>query len=182
MNGIPKEVCRKTLLDIFGVTKGRMEHIVSEMRAGKLVPEDHRWAHHTRPNKVPEIVPQQIRNHIQGYSTYESHYCRPRAPAGTRYLSPDLNVSIMFENFLQTQRDNGDQECEEWVYYSIFNREVPKLRLCTPKTETCDECDRYKALLYDATVQERQSIQRDQLAHHTACKFSSWLFAGFDCM
>jgi len=164
-------VCRQTLLHIFQVSVGRLNHVIGEMSAGKLVPEDNRGKHGNRGNKLPEVIRNQIRDHIRGYPTYESHYCRPRAPAGTRYLSPDLNVSIMFNNFLQVQRDNGEQECGQWLYHSIFNSEFPKLKLCTPKTDTCDTCDNFNALLNDATLQERIQIQQDQVRHHSLCKF-----------
>ena len=156
-----------------GISSGRLRHVIAEMRSGKLVPEDNRGKHQNRPHKIPDVVRAQIRDHIQSYETYESHYCRPRAPAGTRYLSPNLNVSIMFEDFLQGQRDTGRLECEQWAYQAIFNNEFKNLKLCTPKTDTCDECDHFKALLHDATVNERIQIQEKQLQHHTMCKLNS---------
>ena len=169
MNGIRQSVCRQALLDIFGISRGRLEHVIAEMRSGKLVPEDNRGKHQNRWNRIPEVVWDQIREDIRSYETYESHYCRPRAPAGTRYLSPDLNISIMFEDFLQGQRDNGLLECEQWVYHAIFNHEFKNLKLSMPKTDTCDECDEFKARLHDATVRERTQIQQEQLQHHTLC-------------
>jgi hypothetical protein len=143
-----KKICRATLINFFGISVGRLVRVINEMKEGKLVPEDQRGKHNNRPQNVPDLVRGQILQHIESYRTYVSHYCRQRNPPNTRYLSPDLNVSIMFESFLQDQRDNARQECEQWVYQDIFNRVYPHLTLCAPKCDTCDECDRFTDAFY----------------------------------
>jgi len=123
---------------------------------------DMRGKHNNRPNRIPNQMLEEIRAHIAGFPTYESHYVRNINNRDTLYLDPTLSVSKMYELFIEQQRANDGMECEEWIYRAAFNTNF-KLRIRSPKLDCCDQCDKFQIRLRnpDLTEEERQKIQED---------------------
>jgi len=170
VNGRRQQVCRTTLMSVYGITTERIKTIKKKLEAGETSPRDMRGKH-TNHKTLPDTVRENIRQHIRSFPTYESHYCRADADPTRRYLPPGLTITMMYQLFIQHQRDNGLPESEKWAYDDIFNREFRHLSLSTPKNDTCDQCDIFKAKLADATAEERVIIEQERNRHQAESKY-----------
>lgn len=85
---------------VFGFGKRRLEVLRKTFRVGSILPElDCRGKHDTRSNMVPEEIHRKIIEHIESFPTTQSHYSRHKN-ALRRYLSPNLSIERMYEQFL----------------------------------------------------------------------------------
>jgi len=171
VNGVRMEVCRTTICSVFGITPERIKTIKKKLEAGEVSPSDQRGKH-SNHKTIDEAVRQHIRDHINQFPLYESHYCRADAAPDRRYLEPGLTLTKMYSLFKQYQLENRLPSAQKWLYNDIFKREFRHLSLSTPKNDTCDQCDRFKAKLADATQDERLILERQRDAHHQNCKCS----------
>ena len=115
---------------------------------------------------MPERVKDQIRLHIRRFPAYESHYGRSSGDPTRLYLSSDLSISKMYSLFIQDQRDNQQEECEEWAYSNIFKTEFKNLRIMGLKSDTCDTCDRLASRIKDGTEDEIVRLEAEREWHH----------------
>ena len=87
-------VCRKAFIAIRGITKDKIEYLVSSLKSTGLSPKDKRGKHDNRPWKHTEETKAAIKTHITSFPGRESHY--GLKDSNKTYLSEDLNVKIMF--------------------------------------------------------------------------------------
>lgn len=62
------------------------------------VPHIDQRGRHEPPNKTPPEKIQLVKEHIESFPAYESHYSRKDNP-NRKYLSPLLSISKMYELF-----------------------------------------------------------------------------------
>jgi hypothetical protein len=74
--GYRKEVCKKTLMDVFAVSQKRLQILKEKLKTGILAPVDGRGRHTTRPHTVPLRLHNEIEAHINSYPSEISHYSR----------------------------------------------------------------------------------------------------------
>lgn len=166
------EVCKAGLMDIFKVTSSRLRTLQHKMEQGELLPKDRRGVHHNRPHQVSEEVKQNIRNHINMFPTYETHYARKDGDPLRLYLAPELSIGKMYDLYIEYARENTLAECEKWIYRDIFKSEF-KLRFGNPKLDSCDNCDKFVAQLNGCeTEAQRDIIKTKQNDHHTLSKIN----------
>lgn len=141
-------------MQIFSVSSDRLRTIVDKMKTGEISPIDQRGKHLNRPNRTAAEITQMIEDHIKQFPTYESHYTRKAGDPLRLYLNPELSICKMYRLFLELhQLERND--VKEWLYRDIFKRKF-RLRFGSPKQDTCDRCDSFKAKLKDAPSEELQ--------------------------
>jgi len=117
------DVCKLSFMHIYGITRKRIEVLLTKIKNGVIVPIDLRGKHQNRPNKIQDIVRQSIAEHIATFPTYESHYVRNVDPPGRLYLDPTLNLSMMYGLYIENRRELEQPECEEWLYRDAFYKQ-----------------------------------------------------------
>ena len=100
-----------------------------------------------------------LREHIHKFPVVESHYAR--AKTSREYLEGDLNCSMMYDMYVQEQREKGNRVLSKSMYRTIFNTSKKHFR--KPKTDRCSVCEKVK-------VKKRQHIllTREELLAYTA--------------
>ena len=153
-------VCRKMFMNLYAVSKKRIEILIQKLKAGTNIPQDLRALHHNRPKKIANDILQQIEAHITLFPTYDSHYTRNvNINGGRQILESSLNLSKMYGLFIEQQRRNDDPECEEWIYRDIFTKRF-NLRFSAPKQDCCDTCDRFRVRLL--AIQDQENLRETQ--------------------
>ena len=113
-------ICKKAFLSIHGVSSGRITRILAGQAQQGGVPKLDRRGRHPPPNKTSENDLAFIRQHIESFPVYESHYSRNDNP-NRRYLSPDLSVSKMYQLYQEECKKKGVRSVSQWVYRKVFN-------------------------------------------------------------
>lgn len=71
-----KSVCLKTIMNVFSITKKRVEVLQNKLKEGQIAPKDQRGHHLNRPHAINFESICQIKNHIKSFPVEESHYSR----------------------------------------------------------------------------------------------------------
>ena len=79
---------------------------------------------------------QKIKDHINSFPRDESHY--GRAKSCKEYLSPDLNVSRMYNSYKALYPQTS---VSYKFYMSVFKKYFPHVSFHRPRTDTCKQCD-----------------------------------------
>ena len=64
-----------------------------------------------------KLLWQQVVDHINAFPRTESHYCR--ANSKCQYLSPDLNVTLMYRMFKKKYPDSASLSLYKKVFHSL---------------------------------------------------------------
>nr|CAH7727940.1 unnamed protein product [Callosobruchus chinensis] len=123
------------------ITKGRGYN--KQNKKGESAPSaDKRGCHSNRPHKLKQEVVDRIIAHIRKFPAESSHYSRTANPHKL-YLSPVLNMSIMYRLYLE-ECTNEKLPQEYFVkkssYANIFNTKF-NLSFRKPKSDVCSTCE-----------------------------------------
>ena len=113
-------VCKKAFLSIHGVSSGRITRILAGQVEQGGVPKLDRRGRHEPPNKTTADDLALIRQHIESFPVYVSHYSRNDNP-NRHYLSPDLSVSKMYHLYKEKCTTAESRAVSEWVFRKFFN-------------------------------------------------------------
>lgn len=93
-----KPVCKKCFCRILGETKGLINVIIEKKKESStgIVDSDQRGLKPPKNKKTIEDL-SVVRNHINSFPSYESHYCRKST--GKKYLPADLSISKMYRDY-----------------------------------------------------------------------------------
>jgi len=147
-----KMVCKKLFLDVLQISNGRLSRALEK----KVDCTDNRGRHgnHKRVDMTS------VREHINCFPRYISHYTRAHHSCEQQreYLSPSLNLSLMYELYVAKCNEDKKVPLKEWAYRHCFNTEY-NLSFKLPKKDTCKACDVAKVAI-DA---EKNKTQQEKL-------------------
>lgn len=157
-NGVKLQVCKACFLDTFGETAGFIRNVITKKLNDPISLKDNRGKS-TPSNKFSDEKLSAIKNHINSFPAYESHYSRRHS--SKKYLSSNLSISKMHELY-----------CEEneiislTKYAQIFH--TMNLKFKHPKIDTCNKCDTFKAKIeyVDSSDPEYVRLKDEQQIHH----------------
>lgn len=101
--GVHKQVCKKTFLEVHGITKRRVETLVKAKKRGDVTYIERR-GNKSRERKYTAEDVKRIIEHIESFPKEESHYTR--AKSSNLFLSQDLNYNKMHEAFVELHPNN----------------------------------------------------------------------------
>lgn len=129
---VSKQVCKKYFLQTFLVSDGRLSRALRKEENEKEPGEDLRGK---KPpaNKTSEEQLNRVREHINKFQRYDSHY---NASAKGKYLRSDLNVKKMYGLYVDDCQTKEVPFVKENIYRSVFNDEF-KLTFLSPKRDPC---------------------------------------------
>ncbi|KAF6210307.1 hypothetical protein GE061_013411 [Apolygus lucorum] len=134
-------VCRKAFASLHGISVKRVELLAKLSNSGKtLSPTENRGKHHNRPRAIPSALTELVAYHIEGFPKEQSHYSRSDNSC-KHYLSADLNVTKMYELFLEKYKDNQEAQRIKYDFYYRFFKANFNYGFGSPRTDTCQTCD-----------------------------------------
>lgn len=149
------KVCKKLFLSTLGYTNDsvitELSHAIKKSNVGEAIGENR-----GRSAPVSKVDRNIIINHIESFGPSLSHYRRHNAP-NCRYLSRDLTVQIMYEDFLGKHPDF----CKVETYRNTLK--TMNISLKMPKGDRCAECLTYEAAIKEAN-NENRLVDPDLLA------------------
>lgn len=159
IDGIVKEidVCRKAFISIHGVSKGKIEYLVSNLLSTGHSPLDKRGKHDNRPWRLPDETREAVRTHISSFKGRGSHY--GLKDSKKVYLPEELNVMKMYnmfkENYPTIKVSHGS-------YRQIFNTEF-NISFGYPRTDTCSQCDEFSAKLKAEEIKRNECTDPNEI-------------------
>ena len=88
-------VCKKAFLRIHGISNGRLDRALRAQIKNGGSPHNDQRGRHPPANKTSEADMALIKEHIQSFPQYQSHYSRA-SNQHRKYLSPQLTISKMY--------------------------------------------------------------------------------------
>ncbi|XP_031328822.1 uncharacterized protein LOC116159878 [Photinus pyralis] len=164
-NGQSNEVCQIMYRHTFDFTLKKIRIITEKKRVAKssICPLDGRGKH-SKHKKIADEQKDTIRNHINRFPAYRSHYSRERT--SKKYLSSDLSIAEMYRLYCEYCRSNDKTAEKESLYRKIFNEEF-NLSFHAPKNDTCAKCDQFALSLQNLEnkqlTEEENEIQKKLL-------------------
>ena len=118
---VSEQVCKSAFISIHGISNGRLDcAIKAQVKSGGSPHTDERGCH-TPGNKTSDDDIAFIKQHIESFPRYQSHYSRGDNPHG-KYLNPDLSIAKMYELYKEEcQTEKRDTICSERLYRKTFN-------------------------------------------------------------
>lgn len=142
LNGCKYRVCKDYFLSTLNISAKRIYYFFKTVQNPLTnIPRS--------PNKgnngkraVPVEAKDLVRKHINSFNCVESHYCR--ANTNKRYLDPSLNVSRMYDLYIEWLPKEM-APVKKSMYSHIFNTEF-NLAFHRPKKDLCDKCEEFKKI------------------------------------
>ena len=110
-------VCKTFFLHTLNVSDKTVTTALNKLSASGTVCWDKRGKHMNR-KKVPAAIRSSVRDHIMMFPKVESHYCR--ANSSRQYLESGLSVALMYDLYVQHQKEKGEEYASNCTYRKIF--------------------------------------------------------------
>ncbi|XP_063239520.1 uncharacterized protein LOC134540614 [Bacillus rossius redtenbacheri] len=169
------EVCKMGFCLLHGIGKKRVERIAKHMSTSVTPPTDGRGKYNTRANAIPENIKQQVDNHIRSFPRRLSHYSRGKS--NMYYLSPLLNISHMYQMYLEKYEVDVHHRLKEgqkikptvtYDYYYRYFRNNFNYSFGRPRTDMCKTCDILENQINGATsIEEKKRLETEKMVHIT---------------
>jgi hypothetical protein len=139
IDGVMKEqiVCKKAFIAIHGISKKKVEYLVSSLKLTGVSPRDKRGRHNNRPHKLTDEEVNCVKTHISSFKGRSSHY--GLHDSSKIYLPEELNVMkmhMMFKTKYPTYKVS--YESYRRIFCESFN-----ISFGYPRTDTCSTCDQF---------------------------------------
>ena len=119
--GLSVRVCKKAFLRMHGISNGRLDRALRAQIKNGGSPHNDQRGRHPPANKTSEADMALIKEHIQSFPQYQSHYSRASNPH-QKYLSPQLTISKMYVLYKEWCVGKEKTPQSEWVYRQVFNK------------------------------------------------------------
>lgn len=158
-----QKVCKLFFLKTFQISDGRCFRALKKIRDGCEPGSDLRGKQPS-VNKVDEARLQIVKNHIESFPAYQSHYTRAHNP-NRKYLSEDLNIRLMYNLYKEHCELINAIPVSESKYRHVFNFEY-NLHFHSPHKDTCTKCDALKFKIDSCEdPQKKQELQVNRELH-----------------
>lgn len=161
------KVCKHMFLSTLDVTDKKVRCLSEKKVKGQGVAADDQRCTNSNRNPISDEGIAFIKRHIQSFPAYSSHYGREKSTK--KYLSSDLNVSIMYDLY----KESCAADCIPHVHYNTYRIIFRSMNLSfkKPKVDTCDTCDMLKVALNGASEEEKHDVELRIQTHQTRAKF-----------
>lgn len=157
--GVEHKVCKSFFQGVFQVSAGRLDRLLKHKAIGTPPPCDKRGKHPPH-NKTNDAKKNELKNFIDKFPCYESHYSREKSNH-RKYLSPDLSLGKMY----QLYKEETENPLSYFVFRETFNKEF-NLHFHPPVTDSCKRCDLFNIKI-KATTEEvtRRNLEIEKELH-----------------
>lgn len=159
INGQRTQVCKICFKATLGETDRFLKTVISKKveSQGTVTSQDLRGKA-AAINKISEERLKEVRDHIQSFPAYESHYSRKHS--SQKFLPADLNLSTMFKLY----SENTSQSVSLSKYSEIFHSFSLKFK--RPHVDTCSTCDEFKLKISIADGEDLNTLLTQRKEHH----------------
>lgn len=167
-----RRVCRNVFLATLGEKKGRVTRVLEKSSEGVVSPD--RRGKHKPSNAFDEATHARVGELIDRFPRYKSHY----SSSGKRYLHPDTKVSEVYRVYKEEEEGKGNRVMSEKLFSKRFKEELEKrnLSIYKPKVDTCQTCDRIKAVLTASQGAERtRQAEKERDEHQSRAEAAQQL-------
>ena len=117
-SAISEEVCKAAFLSIHGISSGWLDCAIQAQIKTDGTPYCDERGRHAPGNKTTEDDIAFIKQHINSFPRYQSHYSRQDNPH-RKYLSPELSVAKMYQLYKEKYREEERETvCSEWKTFN----------------------------------------------------------------
>lgn len=149
-------VCHKGFMSIYGITNRRTITLKHALAYKGHAPVDGRGKHDSRPHKIKPETFSKVCDHIKSFKSRKAHYSLH--DSSKTYLDEDLNIKKMHDLYIQ---DNPQFKVSYEKYREIFNNHF-NISFGYPRTDTCSQCDEYKAKIRQIELEISQLQMSDK--------------------
>lgn len=150
------KVCKYFFKKVLQVTEGRIEQCMKKKQKNpNSCAIDYRGKHRNHKKTSASAILNAVQ-FINSLPKYESHYTRNSSNAQKKYLAPNLNLKILYNEYTQQCTNPISMYMFRDTFYRKFN-----LRFKPPSQDTCDICNRLENKIKVAPV---KSVERLNLA------------------
>lgn len=136
-----KRVCKLFFLKSLDISRKRFCNALRKKKESGVVETDQR-GRHIPGNKIDEGAINLVKEHINSFPKFVSHYTRTDNP-NRKYLSPELNVTKMYKLYEEFCVQKEVQPLKLSKYRNIFTTQF-NLSFHKPYSDTCSTCDKFK--------------------------------------
>ena len=113
-------VCKTAFLRTHAVSNGRLTRALKASADNYGSPQGDRRGRHTPANKTSDADIAFVKEHIQSFPKYQSHYSRADNPI-RQYLNPDLSITKMYILYKDVCSTEEKSPVSEGMYRKVFN-------------------------------------------------------------
>ena len=120
-NSCSVSICKIAFLRIYSISNGRLARAVKAAQSEGGTPHCDQRGRHTPVNKTSDAVIGSIKEHIESFPKYTSHYSRKDNP-NRHYLSSELTIAKMYylyKDFCEEQ--DITPIASQCIYRKTFN-------------------------------------------------------------
>lgn len=126
-------------------------------------PKDKRGKHVPK-NKIPDETIQHIKYHDTSFPKATSHYSRSKNP-DTKYLESNLDIKKTYRLYVDLCKEEVIDPVKESFYHHIFVTHF-NLSFKSPRSDTCNKCDRLEMKIKYGTSQDIINESKDEQDWH----------------
>lgn len=155
INEDKKRVCKAFYLGVLAVSQRRISYFHEKKKCGVTqTPTKDKRGTKTK-KRIPEEDRQHIRDHINAFPRVEGHYCRKDTKKD--YFEQGLNLSKLYELYVEWCQEKKYNVQKKWLYDNIFNNEF-NIGFFIPKKDQCDICQEHMTKLAQNFVLRQQEV------------------------
>ncbi|XP_025201725.1 uncharacterized protein LOC112599159 [Melanaphis sacchari] len=128
-NGNMLQVCKNTFMHVFGLSRRRIETLISAKKKGEVVFTEKRG--NKSRSKFTVVDVNLITEHVNSFSRDESHYVRRMN--NKEFLRQDLNINSLYHAYKEKYSDTN---VTYDIYYKIFKKKFSQASFHRPSTDT----------------------------------------------
>lgn len=164
VNGLSVIVCKTAFKNLYGISASKVDHIVSQLRAGQATARvSRRGKHENRPNRLSVEAVDLVKEHIKLYPAEPRHYSRFQNP-NRLYLSPLLTICEMYRHNKAWIADRGASPVSQSAYREIFSTQF-NLGFGSPRSDTCSKCEATNIGSESGNVAEHKQLAESAFEH-----------------
>lgn len=161
--GLSTTVCKEFFKKIFAVSDGRLSRVLKRKLSIPTPPIDAR-GRHAPVNKTSEEKIQRVKEFIDKFPKYESHYTLHKS-TNRRFLAPDLSLPKMYALYCNDTPES--ERVSDFMFRKVFNQHF-NLSFHAPISDSCKKCDNLKIKIDAASSQEAKEQFELQKKVHLA--------------
>ena len=118
MNNVRRDVhvCKTA----YAVTNGRLSRALKAYADNSGSPHSDQRGRHTPVNNTTDDDTAFVKDHIQSFPKYRSHYSRANNTI-RQYLPPDLSITKMYLLYKDVCSNQGNSQVSKGIYRKVFN-------------------------------------------------------------
>ena len=137
-------MCNEYFLSTLGYKSDKvLTYLYSNNSPSKIAPQKDRRGEHAPVHKTLDDTKLLIKSPIESFNPAVSHNRRAHAPL-RRYLPPELNLELMYNNVKET---NTTVKCKERTYRRILNE--MNVGFAKLGEEDCEDCREFSLHSHD---------------------------------